>query len=55
MKTHRKNLVGANLEKVFWPKEKYTKGDVINYYEKISSFILPYLKALSRKAAWQNP
>ncbi len=44
MKTHRKNLVGVNLEKVFWPKEKYTKGDVINYYEKISSFILPYLK-----------
>lgn len=44
MKTRRKNLVGANLDKVFWPKEKYTKGDVISYYDKVSRLILPYLK-----------
>lgn len=33
-----------NLNKIFWPKEKYTKGDVIEYYKKISEIILPYLK-----------
>jgi bifunctional non-homologous end joining protein LigD len=34
----------TNLEKVFWPEEGYTKGDVINYYNSISSYILPHLK-----------
>ena len=34
----------TNLDKIFWPEEKYTKGDVIKYYEKISETILPYLK-----------
>jgi bifunctional non-homologous end joining protein LigD len=34
----------TNLNKVFWPKEKITKGDVINYYLSISKYILPYLK-----------
>lgn len=34
----------THLDKIFWPKEKYTKGDVINYYEKIAPYILPYLK-----------
>lgn len=34
----------TNLQKVFWPKEKITKGDLIEYYDKISKYILPYLK-----------
>jgi len=34
----------SNLDKIFWPKEKYTKGNLIKYYDKISDFILPYLK-----------
>lgn len=34
----------TNLDKVFWPKEKYTKGDVVAYYRTISKYILPYLK-----------
>lgn len=33
-----------NLDKIFWPKEGFTKGDVIRYYERISSLILPYLR-----------
>lgn len=33
----------TNQNKVFWPKEKYTKGDVIAYYNKVSGYILPYL------------
>jgi len=34
----------SNLDKIFWPKEKYTKGDVIAYYDAVADYILPYLK-----------
>ncbi len=34
----------SNLEKVFWPQDGYTKGDLIEYYRGISSWLLPYLK-----------
>ena len=33
----------SNLDKVFWPDEGYTKGDVIEYYRAISQWMLPYL------------
>lgn len=31
-------------EKVFWPEQGITKGDVINYYDAMSEYILPYIK-----------
>src|SRR5438093_1604334 len=34
----------SNLDKVFWPEEKYTKGDLIEYYRSIAPWLLPYLK-----------
>lgn len=34
----------TNADKVFWPAEGYTKGDLITYYETIAPWILPYLK-----------
>jgi bifunctional non-homologous end joining protein LigD len=34
----------TNLKKVFWPDEGYTKGDLIEYYRRISPWILPYLE-----------
>ncbi|WP_028349714.1 non-homologous end-joining DNA ligase [Bradyrhizobium murdochi] len=34
----------TNLDKIFWPKERYSKGDVIAYYEKIAPYLLPYVK-----------
>jgi bifunctional non-homologous end joining protein LigD len=34
----------THLDKVFWPEEGYTKGDLIAYYEKVAPLILPYLK-----------
>lgn len=34
----------TNLDKVFWPLEGYTKGDLIEYYRKMTNYILPYLK-----------
>lgn len=34
----------TNPGKIFWPKEKITKRDLINYYYQITPFIMPYLK-----------
>ncbi|OGF25711.1 hypothetical protein A2303_06950 [Candidatus Falkowbacteria bacterium RIFOXYB2_FULL_47_14] len=34
----------SNLSKIFWPEEGYTKGDVIEYYDRIADYILPYLR-----------
>jgi bifunctional non-homologous end joining protein LigD len=34
----------TNLTKIFWPSERYTKGDLIAYYEAVAPFLLPYLK-----------
>jgi bifunctional non-homologous end joining protein LigD len=34
----------SNLDKVFWPAEKYTKGDLIAFYRTVSPWLLPYLK-----------
>jgi bifunctional non-homologous end joining protein LigD len=39
-----KTLILTNLDKVYWPEEGYTKGDLIEYYRRISPIILPYLK-----------
>jgi len=39
-----KEVKFSNLDKVFWPDEKYTKGDLIDYYRAISPWLLPYLK-----------
>jgi len=34
----------SNWDKLFWPEEKITKGDVVEYYLGIAELILPYLK-----------
>jgi bifunctional non-homologous end joining protein LigD len=34
----------TNTSKLFWAKEEITKGDVINYYQQMADYILPYLK-----------
>ncbi|MBP6389779.1 MAG: DNA ligase D [Flavobacteriales bacterium] len=34
----------TNLNKPYWPKEGITKGDVIDYYERMHTVILPHLK-----------
>jgi len=38
------NNLESNTDKIFWPKEKYTKGDLIDYYKSIAPFMLPHLK-----------
>jgi bifunctional non-homologous end joining protein LigD len=39
-----REVVFSNLDKVFWPDDGYTKGDLIEYYRAISPWLLPYLK-----------
>ena len=34
----------TNRQKIYWPGEGFTKGDLIDYYDKIADYILPYLK-----------
>src|SRR4051812_18316778 len=38
-----RKLKFTNLNKVFYPAEKYAKRDVINYYDAVSELILPHL------------
>jgi bifunctional non-homologous end joining protein LigD len=33
----------TNLDKIFWPEDGYTKGDLIEYYDKISPYLTPHL------------
>jgi bifunctional non-homologous end joining protein LigD len=39
----QKTIALSNLKKVYWPAEKYTKGDLIDYYRAVSKWLLPYL------------
>jgi bifunctional non-homologous end joining protein LigD len=34
----------SNLEKVLWPRDRYTKGDLIDYYERVAEYAVPYLE-----------
>jgi bifunctional non-homologous end joining protein LigD len=34
----------SNLEKVYWPDDGYTKGDLIEYYRKVARWMLPYFR-----------
>jgi bifunctional non-homologous end joining protein LigD len=43
-KVNGHELTFSHLSKVFWPKEGYTKRDLLNYYYQAAAYILPYLK-----------
>jgi bifunctional non-homologous end joining protein LigD len=34
----------THLDKIFFPRKKYTKGDLIDYYKTVATTMLPYLK-----------
>jgi bifunctional non-homologous end joining protein LigD len=38
------DLSFIHLSKVYWPKEKFTKRDLLNYYYQVAPYMLPYLK-----------
>ena len=39
-----RKLTLTHLDKVYWPKDGYTKGDMIAYYRDVAALMLPYLK-----------
>jgi bifunctional non-homologous end joining protein LigD len=41
---NKKELTFTNLDKIYWPADKITKRDLLNYYDRMSSYILPYMK-----------
>jgi bifunctional non-homologous end joining protein LigD len=48
-KTQVRNIDGHeikfnNLEKIYWPKEKVSKRDMLNYYYQVAPYMLPYMK-----------
>lgn len=38
------NAKFTNPDKIYWPKEGYTKGDLLKYYQEVAPCILSYLK-----------
>ncbi|MEO6539352.1 MAG: DNA ligase D [Ferruginibacter sp.] len=44
IKARRTTVNITNRDKLYWPKEKITKGMMIDYYQSVASYILPYLK-----------
>lgn len=44
LKVGGRTLVVSNLNKIFYPKAGFTKGQVIDYYVRISKWLLPHLK-----------
>jgi len=54
IKAGNRKVPVTNPDKIYWPEEGYTKGDMITYYQSVAKVLLPYLKnrALSLK---RNP
>ncbi|HEX7599490.1 MAG TPA: non-homologous end-joining DNA ligase, partial [Polyangia bacterium] len=39
-----KAIAFTNLNKIFWPEQGFSKGDLIDYYRAIAPWLLPYLR-----------
>jgi bifunctional non-homologous end joining protein LigD len=39
-----RRITVSNLDKLLYPGEKFTKAKVIDYYHRVSKFLLPHLK-----------
>ena len=39
-----KTVPFTNLDKIFWPDQGYTKGDLIKYHRQVAEWMLPYLE-----------
>ncbi|HUC20358.1 MAG TPA: non-homologous end-joining DNA ligase, partial [Candidatus Polarisedimenticolaceae bacterium] len=43
MKKQETSVELSNLDKIYWPEDEYTKGDLITYYDQMADTLLPYL------------
>src|SRR5581483_8085178 len=41
---NKRELTLTNLDKIYWPDDKISKRDMLNYYHRMAPYILPYLK-----------
>ncbi len=41
---HHGRVRVTNVDKVYWPAEGYTKGDLLAYYEQVADALLPHLQ-----------
>jgi bifunctional non-homologous end joining protein LigD len=39
-----RTLTLSNLDKVLWPRDGYTKGDLIEYYRSVAKWLMPHLR-----------
>lgn len=39
-----RRMTVSNLDKVLWPEDGYTKGNLISYYVQVSPYLLPHLQ-----------
>ncbi len=44
IKINGQNLKLTHLDKLIWPKSKICKSDLIDYYQRVAKYILPYLR-----------
>ena len=44
MEVGGRKVMVTHLDKVYWPKDGYTKGEMIAYYREVAPVILPYLR-----------
>jgi len=44
VKVGGKNLTLSNLDKILYPRTRFTKGQIIDFYTSISRYLLPHLK-----------
>ncbi len=43
-RTEERSVSFVNLEKIWWPEDGFTKGDLVRYYQAIAPWMLPYLR-----------
>ncbi len=41
---NRQKVTLTNQQKIYWPKDKITKGQLIDYYLEVAEYLLPHLK-----------
>ncbi len=44
LKRGRRTLKLSNLDKVFWPEDGLTKGDLLDYYRRVAPVLVPHLR-----------
>ncbi len=44
LKIGKRSIRFTNLQKVFYPKDGYTKRDILNYYDAVADLLIPYWK-----------